>query len=278
MLPNPHSRAGATWMLVLRAMTGITYQTMSEDVASKSLQVTVDPARLAATERRAVREYAKSARLPGFRKGHAPEPVVRRRFEAEIRRFVLEESLRESWDAILKETELKPTSDPQIRNVTFEAGKPLIFEMQIEVRPEILLTKTGGFTLTRKVVSVTDQMVSDQMQELREQRGTWTPLAGVRAKPGNLVSVTVTNLEDGVDPVAGQPHDLVLGQGQAIPELEEQIMALAPGDTADAEVRFPEDHADEARRGKTRKVRITVHEVKEQLLPDLDDEIGRAHV
>ena len=256
-------------------MTGITYQTTSEDVASRSMQVTVDPERLEATERRAVREYARKVRLPGFRKGHAPEPVVRRRFETEIRRFVLEEALRESWDAILKETDLKPVADPQIRNVTFESGKPLTFEMLIEVRPQITLTKTGGFALTRKVPTITDEMVRDQLQQLREQRGSWSPLADVRPKPGNLVSVTVTTLEEGVEPVPGQPHDLVLGQGQAIPELEERIMELAPGGAVDAEVRFPEDHADENRRGKTRKVRIALHEVKEQLLPDLDDALAR---
>lgn len=256
-------------------MTGITYQTTSEDVASRSLQVTVDPERLEATERRAVKEYASKARLPGFRKGHAPEPVVRRRFEAEIRRFVLEEALRESWDAILKETSLKPTADPQIRNVSFESGKPLTFEMLIEVRPEIKLEKTGGFSLTRKSPVITDEMVREQLQQLREQRGNWNPLAGVRPKPGNLVSVTVTTLEEGAEPAPGQPHDLVLGQGQAIPELEERIMELEPGGSVDAEVRFPEDHTDESRRGKTRKVRIALHEVKEQLLPDLDDALAR---
>jgi len=256
-------------------MTGITYQTTSEDVASRLLQVTVDPDRLEATERRAVSEYARKARLPGFRKGHAPEPVVRRRFEAEIRRFVLEEALRESWDMILKETDLKPTTDPQIRNVSFENGKPLTFEVRVEVRPEIVLPTTGGFALTRKVPVVTDEMVREQLQQLREQRGSWSPLAGVRAKPGNLVSVTVTTLDEGIEPVAGQPHDLVLGQGQAIPELEERIMELAPGGTVDAEVRFPEDHAEESRRGKTRNVRIALHEVKEQILPELDDALAR---
>ncbi len=97
----------------------------------------------------------------------------------------------------------------------------------------------------------------------------------MRPKPGNLVSVTVTTLEEGVDSVAGQPHDLVLGQGQAIPELEERIMELVPGESVDAEVRFPEDHAEESRRGKSRKVRIAVHEVKEQVLPDLDDALAR---
>jgi len=256
-------------------MSGITYQTTSEDVASRSLQVTVAPDHLEATERRAIRDYARNARLPGFRKGHAPEPVVRRRFETEIRRYVLEESLRESWDTILKETELKPTSDPQIRNVTFEVGKPLTFEVLVEIRPELALAKTGGFTVARKPPTVTDDAVREQLQTLREQRGTWTPLAGVHPKPGNLVSVTVTTIEDGVEPAAAQPHDLVIGQGQTIPELEEKIMGLSAGETTDTEVRFPEDHPDESRRGKTRKVRIAVHEVKEQVLPDLDDALAR---
>src|SRR5665213_4574100 len=148
-------------------MTGITYQTTSEDVASRALAVTVDLDRLDATERRAVREYAKSARLPGFRKGHGPEPVVRRRFEAEIRRYGLEESLRESWNEILKETDLKPTGDPQIRNVTFEAGKPLTFEVLVDIRPELKLATTGGFTVPRKLAPVTDEMVREQLQQQR---------------------------------------------------------------------------------------------------------------
>lgn len=256
-------------------MTGISYQTTAEDVASKSLQVTVDVDRLEATERRAVREYARKARLPGFRKGHAPEPVVRRRFETEIRRSVLEDALRESWDTILKETELKPTADPQIRNVSFESGKPLTFEVLIEVRPQLALATTGGFALKRSVPAVTDEMVQEQLQQLREQRGTWSPLSGVRPKPGNLVSVTVTTLDEGVDPAAAAPHDLVLGQGQAIPELEERIMALEPGAAVEAEVRFPDDHAEASHRGQTRRVRIALHEVKEQILPDLDDALAR---
>lgn len=256
-------------------MTGITYQTTAEDVASRSLQVTVALDHLEATERRAVREYARKARLPGFRHGHAPEPVVRRRFEAEIRRFVLEDALRESWDTILKETELKPTGDPQVRNVLYEAGKPLTFDLLVEVRPQVSIATTGGFTLKRVIAPITEAMVDEQLQQLREQRGTWSPLAGVRPKPGNLVSVTVSTLEAGVEPAAGTPHDLILGQGQAIPELEEQIMQLEPGATTEAEVRFPDDHADVARRGQTRRVRIVLHEVKEQVLPDLDDNLAR---
>lgn len=256
-------------------MTGITYQTTAEDVASKSLAVTVPLEHLAATEGRAVREYARKARLPGFRKGHAPEAIVRKQFGTEIRRWVLEESLREGWDLILKESDLKPVADPQVRNVTFEAGQPLTFEVMVEVRPELTLARTGGFTVTRPAAKVTDTMVDEQLQQLQEQRATWSPLDGVRPKPGNLVSVTVTNLVDGAAPVPGQPNDLVLGQGQAIPELEERIMELEPGKTAETEVHFPADHQDESRRGTSRQVRIELHEVKEQILPALDDALAR---
>lgn len=256
-------------------MTEITYQTTAEDVASKSLQVTVPLERLAAAERRAVREYARQARLPGFRKGHAPEPVVRKKFEQEIRRSVLEDALRESWETILKETELQPTADPQVRNVHYHEGAPLTFDLLIEVRPNLSVSTTGGFTVTRTVPAVTDEMVQEQLEKIREQKATWSPLDGVQPKPGHLVSVTVTTIEADKPPVETQPYNLVLGEGQTIPEVEEQIMQLSPGGTVEADVRFPEDHPEVARRGETRRVRITLHEVKEQILPALDDAFAR---
>lgn len=256
-------------------MTEITYQTTAEDIASKSLAVTVPLERLAAAERRAVREYTRQARLPGFRKGHAPEPVVRKKFEQEIKRSVLEDALRESWETILKETELQPTGDPQVRNVHYHDGAPLTFDLLIEVRPALTLSTTGGFTLTRMVPAVTDEMVQEQLEKIREQKATWTPLDAVQPKPGNLVSVTVTTLEEGKEPAESQPYGLVLGEGQTIPDVEEQIMQLLPGGEVDADVRFPEDHPEQARRGESRRVRIALHEVKEQLLPSLDDAFAR---
>ncbi len=257
-------------------MTDITYETTAQDAASRSLQVTVPTEQLAASERRAVRQYASRTRLPGFRKGHAPEPVVRRRFSAEIRQFVLEDALRTSWEQILKDTDLKPTADPQVRNVSFEDGQPLTFELLIEVRPSIELTTAGGFTLTRTVAPVTEEQVAEQLDRLREQRANWTPLAeGVRPAEGQLVSVTVATLTDGEPAGDAAPHSLVIGEGQAIPDLEERIMTMLPGETLDAEVRLPEDHPDEARRGEARSVRITLHEVKSKALPELDDAFAR---
>lgn len=256
-------------------MTEITYQTTAQDVASRSLQVTVPVERLAAVERRAIKEYTRQARLPGFRKGQAPEAVIRRRFEQEIRRHVLEDALRESWETVLKASDLKPMADPQVKNLTWEPGQPLVFDLQVDVRPELTLATTGGFALTRKAVAVTDAMVEEQLDRLRESKATWSPLEGVRPKPGHLVSVSVTPLEEGKEPVEQAPYNLVLGQGQTIPDLEERILGMQPAETVETDVRFPEDHPDASRRGQQRKLRVTLHEVKEQVLPPLDDAFAR---
>jgi len=256
-------------------MTEITYQIAAEDVASKTLEVTVPLELLVDAERRAVREYSRQIRLPGFRKGHAPEAVVRKKFDQEIKRWVLEDSLRQGWEKVLAAGDLKPTADPQIRKVTFEPDQPLTFEIMVEVRPELALTKTGGFALTRPAAAVTDAMVEEQLDRLREQKATWTPLEGVQPAPGHLVSVSVTTMEEGKEPVEGAPYSLVIGQGQAIPELEEMILTLKPGATSEGDVRFPEDHPDASRRGQSRRIRVTLHEVKAQHLPPLDDAFAR---
>jgi trigger factor len=85
-----------------------------------------------------------------------------------------------------------------------------------------------------------------------------------------MVRVEVAPIENG-EVREAQPYDLVLGEGRALPQLEERIMELTPGQTTDTEVRFPDDHPDEARRGQSRQVRVTLHEVKRQELPPLDD-------
>jgi trigger factor len=88
------------------------------------------------------------------------------------------------------------------------------------------------------------------------------------------VHVTIATRE-GAEIKDPQPYQLVLGEGRAIPEVEERIMGLVPGETVDAVVRFPDDFAEEAKRGQTRDVRITLHEVKRQQLAELDDAFAR---
>ncbi len=255
-------------------MSGITVTKTAEDGGSKALRVTVAVDRVREAEQRAVRQYARRARFPGFRPGKAPDAVVRKRFAQEIRQWALEEVIREGWEEAKTAESLQPIADPSVRNVRFAEGEPVEFELVVEVRPELALGRLGGFTLTRTVPPVTGAMVEEQLNRMREQRASWLPVEAETPKPGEMVRVEVAPIEGG-DVKPAQPYSLVLGGGQAIPALEEHIMTLSPGQTKDAEVRFPDDFPDEARRGQSRSVRITLHEVKRQALPALDDAFAK---
>ncbi len=255
-------------------MSQITVEKTAEDSASKSLRVTVPVDRVREAEAKAVKYYAQRARLPGFRPGKAPEAVVRKRFNDAIRQTVLEDVLRESWETAKSSESLKPIADPSVRNLKFEEGGPIEFDLLVEVRPEIKLDRIGGFKVERTVPAVSDVAVDARLASLQEAKAAWIPVTGEKPAPGHMVRVEVAPIEEGTAGNA-QPYDLVLGQNQAIPELEERIMQLLPGEVTETDVKFPEDHPDENRRGKSRRVRIALHEVKRQELPALDDTFAR---
>jgi len=239
-----------------------------------ALEVTIPPDSVRAAEERATKFYQERARLPGFRQGKVPAAVVRKKFAEGIREETLRELVQESWRVAQKQEELKPIADPHIHNLKWEAGSPVTFEFHVELKPELKLERLGNFRLTRKVAAVTAAQVDAQLNAMREQRAPWTPVANEKPKPKDLVDVIIATRENGAakDP---QPYQFVLGEGRAIPDVEERIMALIPGESVDATVRFPDDFAEEAKRGQTREIQLTLREVKRQELPALDDALAR---
>lgn len=255
-------------------MADIEIRKTATEPGEASLAVTVPVDRVREAEAEATTAYQRRARLPGFRRGKAPAAIVKKQFAEDIRQQVLEQVIRDSWSAALKQEELKPIADPHIHNLKWDAGAPVTFEFHVEVRPDVALERLGGFRLRRTVPSVTDDQVNAQLQELREQRAPWSPVADEAPKPKDLVSVTIATGrgDEAKDP---QAHQIVLGEGRAIPEVEERIMELKPGGVVDATVHFPPDFAEEAKRGQAREIRITLHEVKRQQLAELDDAFAR---
>ncbi|MFQ5703498.1 MAG: trigger factor [Gemmatimonadales bacterium] len=250
-------------------MTEITITTASEEPGARNLKVEVPVERVEAAETKAARYYAKRVKLPGFRKGKVPLGVIRKKFRDAIRETVLRELVDESWKAAVAKDDFHPIAEPRVTGLQFDDGNPLTFEFAVAVKPQIRLDRIGGFELTRKVPRVTDAMIDAQLEELRKQRAPWAPVESGNPKEGELTSVTITQLDD--EAREGQRYQFVLGQGQALADIEEQVKQLEPGQSAEATVTFPDDFSDESKRGQTRKVRIELHEIKRQDLPALDD-------
>ena len=225
-------------------------------------------------EDKEARRYASHVRLPGFRPGKAPAAMVKKRFKDAIRQQVIEALIQEAFKEVMDREKLDVASQPHVHDLKFEDGQPLSFELHLEVKPEIKLDRVQGFKLERNQAPVTDESVREQVEQIREQRASWTPVEE-KPMPGDMVTVQLATAEDGGDMPESREYRIVLGGGQAIAGIEELIMELAPGETVERPVRWPDDFPDEAQRGKTKPARVALQDVKRKALPDLDDAFAR---
>lgn len=252
----------------------IEIKTKKSEGVERLLEVSVPAEAVQQAEEQTARRYATSVRLPGFRPGKAPTALVRKRFKDAIRQQALETLLQEAFQEVVEREKLKVASQPHVHDVKFDDGKPLTFELHVEVRPEVTLARTQGFKVKREASAITDANVREQLDQLRDQRANWAPV-GEKPAPGDMVTVLLATAdENGVLP-DGKEYRIVIGGGQAIPGIEELIMKLTPGDTVEESVRWPEDFPDEAERGKSKPVRVTLQDVKRKALPELDDAFSR---
>lgn len=246
-----------------------------EEPGAVQLSVVVEPDRVSEAEHTAAKRYQKQAKLPGFRKGKAPLHVIKRRYSSSIRESVIETLVRAGWETALEQEDLKPIAEPRASNLKFEAGTPVSFDLHVELKPEITIDRAGGFTVQRTKTPVTEDAVREQLDRIRDQRGPWVPLEDERPKSGDLVKIRLTTLEENAAAGDPQPFELVLGQGRALADVEALVTTLSPGETAEGDVTYPDDFADESKRGTSRKIRVSLDELKRQQLPELTDDFAR---
>ena len=244
------------------------------DGLERLLEVSVPLPEVREAEDRAAKRYASQVRLRGFRPGKAPAGMVRKKFAAAIRQEAIEGIVQAAFKEVIDREKLDLATQPHIHDLKAEDGQPLTFQLHLEIRPSIELPHTSGFKVTRTFKPVTDEQLREQVDTLREQRATWAPVTE-RPLPGDMVTVQLATAEDDGSMPEGKEYRLVLGGAQAIPGIEELIMETAPGESTERPVKWPEDFPDEAQRGRTKKVRVSLTDVKRKSLPDLDDAFAR---
>lgn len=240
----------------------------------RRIQVSVPVETVKQAEEKAARRYATKVRMPGFRQGKAPPAMIQKKFGKEIRQEALESLVRDAYEEVITKQDLKIASQPHIHDVKFEEGKPLTFELHVEVRPTLELARTSGFKITRPKVEITDAQLAEQLEQVRDEKATWTP---VEDKPavGDRVRVTLATKEESGEFAEPREYPVELGGGQAIAGIEDLIMQLSPGETVERPVQWPDDFPDETQRGRTKTVRVTLHDVKRKSAPELDDAFAR---
>lgn len=240
----------------------------------RRMSVTVPASIVRQEEQRAARKLASQARMKGFRKGRVPAQVIQSRFGGALRRETLDRLVGEAYRQALAAESLRPISEGEVEDLRYEPEQDLSFSITFDVQPVIELQRVGGFAVERTIPAIEDEHVDGVLARIREQNGVWKPVEEGAPADGDFVSVRLARLE-GEGEHEAREYDIVLGRGDAIPDIEAAIHTLEPGGAGDFEVAFPEDFPDETRRGQVGRVRISLLARRVLELPGLDDDLAR---
>jgi trigger factor len=234
----------------------------------RRMSVTVPAALVQEEERKAAKQLASRARIKGFRKGKVPTRVIESRFAGALRQEALDKLIGDAYRQALAVEQLKPISEGQVEDVKYEPQQDLSFFVAFDVQPVIDLSRLGGFSVERPASEVTDEQVQQVLERIQEQNGAWQPVEGGHPEEGDLVSVTLVRLADGADAEA-RPYDFVLGQGDAIPDIETAIKTLDAGQEGEFDIGFP------SRGGEVERVKIALTARRQLERPPLDDDLAK---
>lgn len=240
------------------------------------MKVTVPASVVQEEERRAAKQMASRTRMKGFRKGRVPTKVIKSRFGGALRQEALDKLIGSAYRAALAAEELRPITEGEVEDIRYEPEQDLTFAIAFDIEPVIELQRLGGFAVERPATPVTTEHIDHVLNRIQEQNGVWQPQEEGSPDEGNLVSVTITKLsaEENEDE-GGRDYDFVIGHGDAIPDIEEALKGLEPGASGDFDISFPDDFADESRRGDTERVRITLNSRRVLDLPELNDDLAK---
>jgi len=226
---------------------------------------------------RAAREVGRELKMPGFRKGKVPPPVVIRRVGRDA---LLEDAVRDGlqrwYVEAIDDAGVEPVGDPKLDLGDLpDEGKPLQFSIEVGVRPTARLGNYKGLEVGRREADVPDDVVDTELEALRERMATLETVDEAGGK-GDFVLVDFTGTVDGEEFAGGNARDelIELGSERLVPGFEDQLTGARAGDERTVTITFPDDYGAEELRGKTAEFAVAVKEVKRKDLPELDDEFA----
>ena len=251
-----------------------------EDISSirKKLSFEVGAEKVDSEIEKAYRKIAKSAKIKGFRAGKVPRPVLEQYYAPQMEEQVLGRLINESYFNALSEHGIPAVSDPEIvESSSLEKGKPFSYEAQVEVKPTVEARDYQGLSLKKEKFEPDSAVVDSRLEEMRANRAQMEVSARESAAEGDFVTIDFEGFVDG-EPFEGgkaEGYVLELGSGSFIPGFEEQLAGMKRGEEKEVSVSFPEEYGNKELAGKPAVFRVTLQEIKEKVLPALDDEFAK---
>ncbi|MBR1731958.1 MAG: trigger factor [Ruminococcus sp.] len=252
----------------------LTKSTKLEEANKYELEVAVDKETFSDATNKVYKKQVKNINIPGFRKGKAPKHIIERMYGKNV---FFEDAVEDTYPKALSEAtteaELKAVGVDDIKiNEVSEDGYS--FTAVIIVAPELTIDGYKGIEIEKLSTEVTDELVEEELQSVRERNGRMVTVEDRAAENGDTTVIDFEGFCDGEAFEGGKAenYNLKLGDGNFIPGFEEAIVGHSTGEEFTIDVKFPEDYNAENLAGKDAQFKIKIHEIKTKELPEVDDE------
>jgi len=229
--------------------------------------------------RAVTRNYQRYAKLPGFRPGKVPESVVKRKFANEIRKDVIDGLLPERFSKGVKELGIRPVGQPQVTELTIEEGQPLHVKAVFEYLPEVSIEGYEQVVVPKPSVEVTEEEFRQEMDQLRESRGTIEPVEEDRALvDGDWAQISYSGFiadDPEAAPIAGEDSLVEIGGKDTVEAFTQVLRGAKVGQELKAEVTYPAEYPEAKLQGKTVAYDLTVKAIKKRVLPEVNDDFAK---
>ena len=219
--------------------------------------------------------YTKQARIPGFRPGKVPTSVIKQRFKDQILHDVMHGLIPRAVEEALQERGIEPVDTPNIKDVALQEGQPLKFTAAIETVPPFDPGDLGSVSLRATKVAIDDDAVNGTIERLRERAAKFEPVEGRPVADGDTVVMHLDRKGPGEDADHHDDVTVQLGAPGNPPGFDANLIGLSAGDNKTFTVHFPEDYPAEEFRNQDVTYSVQVKEVRNRVLPELDDEFAK---
>lgn len=237
------------------------------------LQIEVPADKVSSEVEGAFTALQKTARVRGFRPGKAPRQVLVQLYGSAVRADVARRLVDTTLQQALGEKGIQPLTQPSVEPATIESKKPFSFKARFEVRPDIEKVEWKGLTATKPSIDVTDDAVKAELERLQRQHSTLQPVDGRSARKGDVANLTLRFTIDGQE--RNETVETEVGEGKVMEAIDAALEGANAGEEKTVAVAFPESHHAAQLRGKEVPIRVTLDELKERILPAIDDELAK---
>jgi trigger factor len=237
------------------------------------LTIEMEPADMEDGMQHAYRHLVQRASIPGFRKGKAPRAVVERTLgKGRMLEEAIDHMIPEAYQKALKEQQIEPYAQPQVE---ITQAEPLIFKAVVPLTPTVTLGDYRSIRMTPEAVDIKEENINSVLEELRHQHATWEPVD--RPLAYNDMAVIDINADAEEKPISqkvGSQYQVLKDSITPAPGFAEQIVGLNKGETKEFDLTFPADYPSSQLAGKQAHFKVKLHEVKEEKLPALNDDLA----